>query len=111
MFFSDKVGPTGRVYAFEPQPFIHSVLNFNLVLNDASKNVQTFRGVLGHAVAAVHVQPPVRRAVGLQVLEPTMGVEKCCVVLHVMGRALRQTGAAEVAAARRPASSLVRHLS
>jgi len=55
VFFSDKVGPTGRVYAFEPQPFIHSVLNFNLVLNDASKNVQTFRGVLGHAETTTHM--------------------------------------------------------
>ena len=47
VFFSQKVGPEGKIWAFEPQPYINRLLNFNMVLNDIT-NVQTIQSSVGH---------------------------------------------------------------
>jgi len=47
VFFSQKVGPEGKVWAFEPQQYINRLLNFNMVLNDIA-NVQTIQSSVGH---------------------------------------------------------------
>jgi len=47
VFFSQKVGPEAKVYAFEPQQYINRLLNFNMVLNDIT-NVQTIQSSVGH---------------------------------------------------------------
>lgn len=47
VFFSQKVGPEGKIWAFEPQPYINRLLSFNMVLNDIM-NVQTIQSSVGH---------------------------------------------------------------
>lgn len=54
IFFSKKVGPLGKVWAFEPQPYIHRILCTNLILNDLM-NVQTMQSSLGHKETIGHM--------------------------------------------------------
>ncbi|MDR2213278.1 MAG: FkbM family methyltransferase [Pseudomonadales bacterium] len=46
--FAKAVGPRGKVLAFEPQPFVHSLLAANLIENDAT-NVLALNAGLGRA--------------------------------------------------------------
>jgi hypothetical protein len=43
VFFANKVGPTGRVVAFEPQNLVHQTLSANMLLN-GYRNVQAING-------------------------------------------------------------------
>ena len=43
--FARKVGPRGRVYAFEPQPVIHQILSANVVINGLSQVITLNSGL------------------------------------------------------------------
>jgi FkbM family methyltransferase len=50
------VGPTGTVYAFEPQRFIHQILCGNVALNELG-NVHTLQWAVGHSTGTTRVTP------------------------------------------------------
>ena len=56
VFFARRVGPTGAVYCFEPQRFIHQLLCGNLALN-ALRNVRALHAAAGEAPGSVRVPP------------------------------------------------------
>lgn len=56
LFFAKQVGPTGRVYSFEPQRIVHQQLVANIALNSLL-NVQTYQAALGAEQGFVYVPP------------------------------------------------------
>jgi FkbM family methyltransferase len=50
------VGPTGMVYAFEPQRYIFQILCGNVALNEL-RNVQTLQWAAGHSTGTTRVAP------------------------------------------------------
>ncbi len=52
------VGPTGKVYAFEPVRASHAALNENLRLNQAGENVKTFKVALSNANGTAQMSIP-----------------------------------------------------
>ena len=52
--FSKKVGKNGKVFSFEPQPFIHNILRNNIKLNHL-ENVELFNNGIGYKKEVVKV--------------------------------------------------------
>lgn len=53
---SHLVGPTGQVHAFEPQPFVHRVLQANLALNNCD-NARAYMCALGSVDGTAVMEP------------------------------------------------------
>jgi FkbM family methyltransferase len=58
VFLSTLVGPTGKVFAFEPSPEAFRRLSTNLRLNHSSSNVQPFQCAVGAASGFVEFYEP-----------------------------------------------------
>ena len=56
VFFARRVGPTGAVYCFEPQRFIHQMLCGNVALN-ALRNVRALHAAAGAEPGSITVPP------------------------------------------------------
>ncbi|MBS1607958.1 MAG: FkbM family methyltransferase [Bacteroidetes bacterium] len=56
VLFSLLVGPSGKVYSFEPQNYIFKVLNANLALNNCS-NAWSYRWAIGKEKAKLKMYP------------------------------------------------------
>ncbi len=54
VFFADKVGPHGRVLAFEPQTLVHQVLGANMLVN-GFHHVHTVNGAAYYKNGYVHM--------------------------------------------------------
>lgn len=51
--FSQAVGTTGQVYAFEPQEKIYEILKQNIKLNDYATNIYTYQSPIGKTVGEI----------------------------------------------------------
>ena len=54
LYLSKKVGKNGKVFSFEPQPFIHNILRNNIKLNHL-ENVELFNNGVGYKKEVVKV--------------------------------------------------------
>ena len=61
--FASRVGPTGQVYAFEPQPYAVSCLRENVKLNNFN-NVYIFEGALWNEFGSLFIQQNLEQNLG-----------------------------------------------